>query len=361
MNEAKVIRILIVDDSATIRGMWNRILSAQPDINVIGAANDGIHALSVLNNNEVDLVLLDIEMPEMDGLTALPLILQQNPNVRVIIASALTSNGSKATIQALTSGAADYVSKPSTTSLMTSVGSITKELLEKIRSLQYFEGNVSKVKKTEPETSRSTLQTEPRQKGEAQIVVIGSSTGGPNALMQVIKRLSPDFTLPIVIVQHMPAYFITALGESLMRTTGRPCFEIKNGDQLHDGCIYLAPGDLHAEFTRTHKGVILYLNDNPPENFCRPAVDPMFRSAAKVFGKNLIAVILTGMGEDGKKGCEEIRRQGGWIIAQDQETSVVWGMPGAVVQAGLADAVLPLESIADKIQNICGKRVVAWA
>lgn len=351
MKSKQLIRILIVDDSATIRGMWNRILSAQPDFEVVGVANDGIQALTSLKNKKVDLVLLDIEMPEMDGLTALPLILKDNPSVRVIIASSLTSSGSKSTLKALTCGAADFICKPSATSLMTSVESITEELLRKIRSLHYsYEG---------PEIPRVEIKTTVLQRGHAQVVVIGSSTGGPNALIQVIKRLSPQFDLPIVIVQHMPAFFITALAESISRETERPCLEIKNGEQIKNGHVYLAPGDLHSEFVSNENGISLRLNDNPAENYCRPSVDPLFRSAAKVFGRNLIAVILTGMGEDGKRGCEEVRRQGGWIIAQDQETSVVWGMPGAVATAGLADAILPLEAIADQIQAICNKKRVA--
>lgn len=344
-----VIRVLIVDDSATIRGMWSRILGAQADIKVVTVANDGLQALVALQKNEIDLVLLDIEMPEMDGLTALPLILRQNPNVRVIIASSLTSHGSKATMTALTSGASDYICKPSSNSLMTSVESISAELLQKIRSLHYQPADAV----LSINTVRSIVsQTSIHQTGNAKVVIVGSSTGGPNALVQVLKRLHPDFTLPVVIVQHMPSFFITALAETLSRETGRSCYEIKNGDRLQEGCLYLAPGDLHSEFTANSSGVTLSLNDNPPENYCRPAVDPLFRSAARAFGKDIIAVILTGMGEDGKKGCEEVRRQGGWIIAQDQETSVVWGMPGAVADAGLADAILPLELIADKIQAV---------
>jgi two-component system chemotaxis response regulator CheB len=347
--------------------MWNRILGAQADIKVVGTANNGADALETLKDNEVDLVLLDIEMPEMDGLTALPLMLKQNPGLRVIMASSLTVNGSKATIQALTGGASDYVAKPSASSLGTGVNTISQELLAKIRALSYPVKKSSLELKSSESIQKPTATVSPIgtaasssgnsqasfPKGQAKVLVIGSSTGGPNALSQVLTRLNPQFQLPIVIVQHMPAFFIKALADRLAKDSGRPCSEIKTGDQLKNGCMYIAPGDFHAEFSTSPNGICLNLNQNPPENFCRPAVDPLFRSAAAVFGKDLIAVILTGMGEDGKIGCEEIRRRGGWIIAQDEATSVVWGMPGAVVRAGLADVVAPLDMISDRVQVAC--------
>lgn len=354
MKERDRIRVLIADDSAVVRGIWKKVFSETDDFTVAGLAENGKRAVDLVKESEVDLVLLDIEMPVVDGLTALPLLLQARPGVRVVMASSLTRRGSAAAIQALASGAVDYIAKPSSTSLGTDLRGIADELLGKLRCLKYptrerpRTGVVSEVRSSALKDAWPPGGVPPR------IIVFGCSTGGPNALLSVLRGLDLDvIEAPVVIVQHMPAYFIQLLADRVSREIGKTCRVIENGDVLSRGFIGIAPGDFHVEIAGGVEAASLRLNKNPPENFCRPAVDPLFRSAGEVFGAAVLAVVLTGMGEDGCKGSRAIRARGGRVIVQDEETCVVWGMPGAVAREGLAHAILPVDRIAAAILRIC--------
>lgn len=346
------IKVLVVDDSAVIRGLWCKLIDGIVDMNVVGTAVNGAAALEFLKRNSIDIVILDLEMPEMDGLTALPIMLNRHPKIKVIIASALTTKGSEMAINALTLGASDYIAKPTSLSLSNGVKEVSEELLKKIRMLvpvpAYKENHSAKKISASPITGKENFKA----------MVIGTSTGGPNALAVVLKSLPSTFDLPIFIVQHMPAYFIVALAERITRETKRPCQVAVDGKKVENGVIYIAPGDFHMVVEKSGNTIFLNLNKEPAENFCRPAVDPLFRSAAKIYGAELLAVILTGMGEDGKRGCEEVQKYGGTILAQDEASSVVWGMPGAVARAGLATAVLALGDISTYVEKIVrGKRI----
>ncbi|MFA6236034.1 MAG: chemotaxis response regulator protein-glutamate methylesterase [Bacteriovorax sp.] len=346
------ILVLVVDDSAVIRGLWSKLIDGIVDMKVVGTAVNGAAALEFLKRNSVDIVILDLEMPEMDGLTALPIMLDRHPKIKVIIASALTTKGSEMAINALTLGASDYIAKPTSLSLSNGVKEVSEELLKKIRILAPGESR----KEINPIIKMPAMKITGKENFKA--LVIGTSTGGPNALAVVLKNLTSSFDLPIIIVQHMPAYFIVALAERINRETKRPCQVVVDGDKIENGVIYIAPGDFHTVIEKSGNAISFKLNKEPAENFCRPAVDPLFRSAAKVYGPELLAVILTGMGEDGKRGCEEVQKVGGTIVAQDEASSVVWGMPGAVARAGLATAVLALGDIAHYVEKVVkGERV----
>ena len=358
------IRVMVVDDSAVIRGIWARILDAEPDIRVMASAWNGRTALDVLRRREIDVIILDIEMPEMSGLEALPLLLQERPSVRVIMASSLTRKGAEVTINALALGAADYVTKPSAAE-RSSMNSVGQDLVRKVRALagrpeappsptppstqepgpEHRAAPATPQRSTPPPLPRRSHSTPPRA------LVVASSTGGPNALTTFLSALPAGFPLPILIVQHMPALFTTMLAERLQRATGRPCVEATDGARVDAGVTYVAPGDYHMIVSSKGGSEWLHLNQGPPENFCRPAADQLFRTAAPIYGAALTAVVLTGMGHDGMTGASEIVRHGGLVVAQDQATSVVWGMPGAVVNRGLAHQVLPLDAIAGFIDE----------
>jgi two-component system chemotaxis response regulator CheB len=361
VNTDGIIRILLADDSAVVRGALRQIIETAPDLRVVATAPNGKRALGTLELHEVDVVLLDIEMPEMDGLATLPLILQRFPRVRVIMASSLTQQGATITMQALALGAVDYISKPTARAGPAALAGLHHEIIEKIRAIggaahRARLRGLQPVKRTIPLAAapvpRITVlgghgDTTPR------VIAIASSTGGPNALVQVLKQIPRDFPLPILITQHMPPLFTTLLAQRLQRESGRPCAEAADGAPILGGHTYLAPGDKHF-LVQTREGrPFVKLSDAPPENHCRPAADPMLRSIAAAYGASTVTVVLTGMGEDGRRGCEAVRQHGGRIIAQDEATSVVWGMPGAVTNAGLAEWVLPLGEIAQKLSTLC--------
>ena len=351
------IRVLIVDDSAVIRGALGRIIDGQTDMLVVTTAPNGRVALDALRHAKVDVVLLDVEMPEMDGLTALPLILSQHPDTRVIMASSLTQRGAEVTMTALGMGASDYIAKPAAKSGSATLAAISDEIASKVRAI----GRAARGVRRPAESVRAFAvpkRTEllANRVGDAaiRVVAISSSTGGPNALADVLSALPKDFPLPILITQHMPAVFTALLAQRLERDTGRSCVEAKDGDPIKPNCTYVAPGGYHM-IVQTNEGqpyVRLTLTD--PENFCRPSADPMLRSIAAIYGASALSVVLTGMGEDGMRGCKEIHMHGGRLIVQDEATSVVWGMPGAVVNAGLPAEVLPLPQIGHAIMARCG-------
>ena len=341
------IRVMVVDDSAVIRGLLVRLIDKEPDLHVVKTASNGENAITALRTHPADVVLLDIEMPVMDGQTAVPLILKENPAVRIIMVSTLSVRGGKETLRALSLGAADYVPKPTTVRGAMSLKDITAELMRKIRVLG---------RRTQATSADGPLPSRRLRRpgaGSPRILAIGASTGGPNALDEVLSSLPAPFPTPIVIVQHMPPVFTELLAQRLDKATGIPSCEARDGQPLRPGNIYVAPGDHHMELKERNEKTVIRLKQTPPVNYCRPSVDPLFTSVAKVYGSDTLAVVLTGMGEDGLHGCEEIVAQDGVVLAQDEATSVVWGMPGAVARAGLASEVLPLTDIAPHIKNCC--------
>lgn len=354
MTEESPIRVMVVDDSTVIRGVLGRIVDAQPDMHVVASAPNGRLALDLLRHREADVVLLDVEMPEMDGLAALPRILAEHPRVRVMMASSLTQKGAQVTLNALSLGAADFIAKPSSRGAL-GLDAVAAELVQKIRGLVRRPlRTAAGARPPAPPSPVAPLAPAPgTHRPEApRIVAIASSTGGPNALSVVLRGLPADFAPPVLVTQHMPPAFTAALADRLARETGRPCREAAQGERVLPGRIYVAPGEHHMTVMTREREPVIRLDQGPPENHCRPAADPMLRSVAAVYGPAALAVVLTGMGEDGRRGCGEIRARGGRVVAQDEPTSVVWGMPGAVVNAGLADAVLPLDRIALHIQTL---------
>lgn len=356
------IRVLIVDDSAVIRGALGRIVDGESDMTVVTTAPNGKVALDALRHTKVDVVLLDVEMPEMDGLTALPLILDAYPSTRVIMASSLTQRGAEITMHALAMGASDFIAKPAAKTGSATIASISVEIASKVRAIgRAARGGIAAPARTaaaRPVTMpvRKELLADRTNDAMPRLLAIAASTGGPNALAAVLSGLPKDFPLPIVITQHMPAVFTQLLAQRLERDAGRPCVEAKDGDPILPGRTYVAPGDYHM-LVQTHEGKpYVRLTQTEPENFCRPSADPMLRSAAAIYGASLLTVVLTGMGEDGMRGCKEAVIRGGRVVCQDEATSVVWGMPGAVVKEGLAHRVLPLDEIAPAVLDILNGR-----
>jgi two-component system chemotaxis response regulator CheB len=343
------IRVLVVDDSLVIRRVVSEVLNEDEEIEVAGIAANGIIALAKLNHLAPDLVILDIEMPEMDGLETLRQLRQSHPLLPVIMFSSLTEVGAKATMDALALGATDYFAKPAGPGgLEESRRVIQSQLIPAIKDI--FRSSRKRI--VSPAVSAPQLPVAPASfiKRRIDVVAIGVSTGGPNALMDLFQSLPADFPVPIVIVQHMPPMFTRMLAERLTANSKIVVEEARSGMSLEPGRGYIAPGDYHLILTRVGLKVMTLLNQDAPENSCRPAVDPLLRSVAKVYGANSLALILTGMGQDGLRGCQHLREAGGQILAQDEASSVVWGMPGAVVRAGLADKVLPLA--------LCGSELV---
>jgi two-component system chemotaxis response regulator CheB len=365
---------MVVDDSAVIRGLFTRSLEKDPDIKVVASVGDGKMAVDTLKRHDVDVVVLDIEMPVMDGLTAVPLLIGARPGLPIIMASTLTRKNAEVSMRALALGAKDYVTKPSTTSELTSAASFQQELIGKIKALggkrRGLRGPAPPPAAAPAPTPRpgiaetphlplhrppvrgTTVTLRPAGTEIPDVLAIGSSTGGPQALFNVLGQLPKDLRQPILITQHMPATFTTILAEHLTRISGRQCTEAKDGEPLEGGRIFLAPGDFHMVVEGNGPGKrTLRLLKTPPENFCRPAVDPMLRSMAESYGRRVLVAILTGMGYDGQRGAEHITQAGGTVIAQDEASSVVWGMPGAVALAGLCSAVLPIGEIGPYLQR----------
>jgi len=360
-------RVMVVDDSAVIRGLLTRSLEQDSSIKVVASVGNGEVALKALDRHDIEVVILDIEMPVMDGLTALPKLLEKKPGLQVIMASTLTRKNAEVSLRALQAGAADYLPKPSSTSELTSTDSFQRELTEKVKGLAAATRPSGRpaVAAARPAASRAPVaarsgglygsrRVELRKASSTlpRAIAIGSSTGGPQALLEVLKDMAPSIKLPILITQHMPATFTTLLAEHIGRVSGVPCAEAQDGEVVNAGQIYLAPGNYHMVVERDGTDTIIRLNQNPPENFCRPAVDPMLRSLAKIYGPSLLTIILTGMGSDGQKGATEVVAAGGTVMAQDEATSVVWGMPGAVATSGLCSAVLPIKEIGPSVRKL---------
>jgi two-component system chemotaxis response regulator CheB len=347
------IRVLVVDDSVVIRSLVRHALEEDPDLEVVGVAANGSIALQRIPQLNPDVLTLDIEMPEMDGLETLRRVRRDYPQVRVIMFSTLTERGAAVTLEALTLGADDYVTKASNEgSLDRSMAHLRQELLPKIK--QFFRRPEQNHAPNTTQSSavlplRPSVPALPLTKKRAQVLVIGVSTGGPTALAAVLPQLSAGFPLPVLIVQHMPALFTRLLAERLQSSCHLSVEEASQGQRVHAGRILIAPGDFHLKVARSGAEVHVHLDQSPPQNFCRPAVDALFSSIAQVYGGAVIAAVLTGMGHDGLRGAEILKAQGATILAQDEASSVVWGMPGAVVSSGLADRVLPLDQFVPEI------------
>jgi two-component system chemotaxis response regulator CheB len=351
------IRVLVVDDAVVIRKILSDVLSADEDIEVVGTAANGKIALQKIPQVNPDIITLDVEMPELNGLDTIPFIRKDYPKLPIIMFSTLTERGGQATLEALSRGATDYVTKPSNVGSVTNAKETVKEdLIKKIKALVNRPTVVTapavvKPALSLPKPSAGTLATSKCSIKAIQIVVIGVSTGGPNALAQVIPTLTKKLPVPILIVQHMPPMFTRLLAERLDAQSELNVVEASAGMKIEDGTVYIAPGGYHLEAVQVSGRLQTHLHQGPPENSCRPAVDVLFRSVVPLFGAGVLGVILTGMGQDGLYGCRHIKEAGGIVMAQDQRTSVVWGMPGYVAEAGLADVILPLEQIGQEINR----------
>jgi two-component system chemotaxis response regulator CheB len=320
------------------------MLEADPGVRVVARVANGQLAIDELKRTPVDVLVLDIEMPVMDGMTALPLLLRADPDLKVIMASTLTTRGADIALHALRLGAADYIPKPSAAN---GDDSFRRELLEKVKGLARLRRRVSL-----PVREAARLQLRPASLIPPRLLAVGSSTGGPQALFTLVQGLGKTLNVPVVLTQHMPATFTPILAEHIAKLGGMPCAEARDGEPLQAGRIYLAPGNYHLLVNGTRGTLTARLTSDPPENFCRPSVDPMLRSAAAACDGRVLVAMLTGMGQDGLTGTSRVIDAGGSAVAQDEATSVVWGMPGAVAQAGLCHAVLPLPRIAPKLLDL---------
>jgi two-component system, chemotaxis family, protein-glutamate methylesterase/glutaminase len=376
----KKVRVMVVDDAVVVRSLLARWIDAEPDLHVVASLPTGREAVAWFEKNDADVVMLDIEMPDLDGISALPLLLQKKRDLAVIMVSTFTRRSAEISLRALALGAADYIPKPESTREVTTSVSFRRELLEKVRALGYRRRPSARVEApalVPPPKPVAAPQSAPVSaprihKGVApdhvhshdhdpihlrpfaltppRALLIGSSTGGPQALTALIERLPAAIDrAPVLITQHMPPTFTTVMAEHLSRVGGRGAHEAEHGEPVLAGGIYIAPGGRHMRVTRESDGVRIVIGDDEPINFCRPAVDALFSSAAAVWGPASLALVLTGMGADGTHGATDIVAAGGSVVAQDETTSVVWGMPRSVAQAGLCSAVLPLDQIAPKI------------
>ncbi|MBW3618304.1 MAG: chemotaxis response regulator protein-glutamate methylesterase [Proteobacteria bacterium] len=349
---------MIIDDSAVVRGLFTRWVAAAPDIELTGSAPDGAQGVAKIAALDPDVVVLDIEMPVMGGLEALPKLLAAKPGVRVVMASTLSHKGAEVTLRALSLGAADYIGKPESARIG-GADSYRDELLQKIRALA--PRSAGRTTSSFPATATgappapstgSVLRPLPPARRRPEILAVGASTGGPQALREFFGALNGAWTPPIVVVQHMPPAFTTILAEHLGKVSSLSSVEAAHGMPLLPGRIHLAPGDKHMTVHRAGAGWSLQLDQGPPENFCRPAVDPLFRSVASLFADRALAVVLTGMGADGREGARAVVNAGGVVLAQDEASSVVWGMPGAVAQAGLASMLRPAPALAQAVRAL---------
>ena len=338
------IGVLICDDSATIRGILSATLGGDPDLKIVGTAVNGEACLATIPTAKPDLVLLDVEMPVMDGITTLREIRRRFGKLPVVMFSSLTERGAKATVDALLAGANDYVAKPAGLDAREVADRIRVDVIGRIKSL-VPRGAAGPGGRSPRPTGATAAPPRAVRQDRIQGVVIAVSTGGPTALAEVLPAFVPDARVPTLVVQHMPAFFTAHLAERLAKTAGLPVREATDGEVVRAGEVLLAPGGRHLEIVSDAGQPRVRLSDAPPENSCRPAADVLFRSAVKLWGSGTLGVVLTGMGKDGLAGSREIVAAGGSVIAQDEFSSVVWGMPGEVVRAGLADAVLPLPQV----------------
>jgi len=361
-------RVMIVDDAVVVRGLFARWVEAEPDLEVVASLRTGREAVNQVERVNPDVVVLDVDMPELDGIAALPLLLAKRRDLVIIMASTLTRRNAEISLRALSLGAADYIPKPASNREVTGSPEFRRELIEKIRNLgaraRRFRPGLLPLRGTEPTVA--PLQFKPRPGQPAQpivlrampvtpprVLVIGCSTGGPQALNTIVAQFGGVLDrAPVLITQHMPPTFTTIMAEHLARIANRPVREGQDGEEVNAGTIYLAPGGRHMSVKRRDGAAVIALDDGPLVNFCRPAVDPLFSSAAEVWHNWVLGLVLTGMGSDGLRGAQAIVAAGGHIMAQDEATSVVWGMPGQVAHAGVCSAVLPLNDIAPRLTRL---------
>ncbi|MEH2519963.1 two-component system chemotaxis response regulator CheB [Bradyrhizobium sp. AZCC 1610] len=365
------LRVMVVDDSVVIRGMISRWIGAEPDMEVSASLRTGLDAVNQIERIKPDVAVLDIEMPELDGISALPQLLAKKRDLVIIMASTLTRRNAEISFKALSLGASDYIPKPESTREATAAETFHHDLIQKIRHLgararRRAQPAASPSMAPAPERAREVsaqpaaapatqlqLARRPFSMLAPRVLLIGSSTGGPQALMALVADIGPVIDrFPVLITQHMPPTFTTILAEHLARASRRPAHEAVDGEIVKPGRIYLAPGGRHMRVVRHGAETTIALDDGPPVNFCKPAVDPLFNSAIDVWQGGIMSVILTGMGSDGMRGGKDIVAAGGSVIAQDEATSVVWGMPGAAANAGICAAVLPLNQIAPKLVRL---------
>jgi two-component system chemotaxis response regulator CheB len=367
LAQQEPLRVMVVDDSVVIRGMISRWLGSEPDIVVAASLRTGLDAVNQIERVNPDVAVLDIEMPDLDGISALPLLLAKKRNLIVIMASTLTRRNAEISFKALSLGASDYIPKPESTREPGAAEAFRHDLVQKIRQFG------AKVRRTAPVSPAGplapVLDRGMSRAPQAQVVVpllrrsfstqnprvllVGSSTGGPQALMSLVGEIGAVIDrFPVLITQHMPPTFTTILAEHLARASHRPAREAIDGEVVRAGQIYLAPGGRHMRVARHGTEAVIALDDGPPVNFCKPAVDPLFTSAIDVWQGGTLALVLTGMGSDGMRGGKDIVAAGGSVIAQDEASSVVWGMPGAAAHAGICAAVLPLGQIAPKLVRL---------
>ena len=351
------ISVLLVDDSSIIRSALRRILHKDESIDIVGCCSDGESAITQAKVHQPDVIILDVEMPIMDGLTALPQILEVSPKSKVVMFSTLTSKGAEASMKAFSLGAVECLEKPSAqdkTQYVDKGEDFATKLLRLIHSLApTAEHDVASKIITDTPIGKPNINASPHNfQGPPSIIAIGSSTGGPNALFEVCKHLK-DVNMPIVITQHMPATFTKILAKHLHEKTGIAAFEGEDGMPLENNAIYVAPGGYHMIFSRNDSDqTVIRLNDGPRINFCKPAIDPMFESLIPIYNNKILAVILTGMGSDGLNGSAKVIENKGYLIAQDRATCTVWGMPRAVEEAGLCHTVLPVHNIGPHIHTM---------
>ena len=341
------LKVMVVDDSSVIRGFLTSFLEGLPDVEVVAAVDNGVRALQQLQESAPDIVLLDIDMPVMDGLTALPLLLEKKPNLRIIVCSAASRDAAATAARCLALGAVDYLPKP-TAKDMAAADMFRNALQERIYA------QFSRQASFQPEAHENVEDTAPRIQTAPQpaaALAVCSSTGGPQALLQLFQSWDTALAQPVFITQHMPAHFTRVLAENISGVCNLPCAEAVQGETVQAGHIYIAPGDYHMTLTPEKR---ISLLQTPPENFCRPSADPMLRSLTAVYGAGLVVAVLTGMGRDALAGCRAAADAGAAIIAQDEASSTVWGMPAAVVHAGLCRAVVPLPRMAETLRKYLG-------
>ncbi|QOZ54916.1 chemotaxis response regulator protein-glutamate methylesterase [Bradyrhizobium sp. CCBAU 53338] len=378
-REAGPLRVMIVDDSVVIRGLISRWIGAEHDMEVAASLRTGLDAVNQLERINPDVAVLDIEMPELDGISALPQLLAKKRDLVVIMASTLTRRNAEVSFKALSLGAADYIPKPESTRETSAADIFHHDLIQKIRHLgarlrrkpAVASPPLAPASPAAPiarapavarpiapapavhALSSGSLSTRPFSTQAPKVLLIGSSTGGPQALMTLVTELGPVIDrFPVLITQHMPPTFTTILAEHLARSSRRPAAEAVDGEPVKPGRIYLAPGGKHMRVVRSGTEAAIALDDGPAVNFCKPAVDPLFTSAIDIWHGNILSVILTGMGSDGMRGGKDIVAAGGSVIAQDEASSVVWGMPGAAANAGICAAILPLNQIGAKVNRL---------
>ena len=370
------IRVMVVDDATVVRGTIMRWIEAEPDMQVVASLRGGREAIEQVERKKPDVVILDITMPDVDGITALPRLLERKRDLVVLMLSTLTRRNAEISLRALALGAADYIPKPESNREFTTSQSFQRELIDKIRALGARRKRgltaprvivpgaaVAPARADQPPLDAPSLAPgapepdkillRPLPPIPPRVLLIGASTGGPQALNAIVAEIGSVIDqAPVLVTQHMPPTFTAILAEHLARTSGRPAGEAEDGEPVRAGRIYVARGGRHMRVVRRDGEAVIALDDGPPIKFCKPSVDPLFSSAAAVWGAAILALVLTGMGSDGARGAGEIVAVGGGVIVQDEASSVVWGMPGTVAHAGLASAVLPLDQIGPKIARI---------